>query len=497
MPGTDVAVFTRTAAAVVQLDPIPSSVIDHAKLLVADSVAVALIARHLGATGGVEDGVRLIAGGGEPGGLGCSVIGDPRRLPPGDAAFVNGATIHSLDFDDTHGIASVHPSAAVLPSTLAAAEQAGSTGDDLLRAYVLGAELVVRLGLLAPGRFHAAGIHPTGTLGTFGAALAAASIRGLGVERTADALGIALSLAPLTPLEFMTDGLTTKRIHGGAAARAGLAAAALAQAGVRGPATAIEGPRGLLATLLPPEDRPDVTHVVATLAQGWGERWHVLDIERKRYPVCHLIHPFLACLATLHARGPLHATEVDRVVCHLAPGSIPIVAEPRAQRLAPVSGYAARFSLPYVLAATLLDGTVRSSRFDDAAVGAPEVRALAARISHRPLPDADWTHDGVLELHLRSGAVVEVAAGHGSVAHAGDNGAPDVVDDGDHLAAPAGAVAKLLAEDPTGALAERFVPVQAAIDGLGSERDDVAQLLAALRSSPAATPSADPADLYR
>jgi 2-methylcitrate dehydratase PrpD len=458
--------FGRTATAAVGLGPLPTEVTDHARLLIADALAVALIARHLGTTRGVDEGVRLLTG---EGAGGATVIGARSTLPAGDAAFVNGSTIHALDFDDTHGTASVHPSAAVLPSALAATEQRGGDGTTLLRAYVLGAELVVRLGLLAPGRFHAVGIHPTGTLGAFGAALAAATVRRLDARATTDALGIALSLAPLTPLEFMTDGLTTKRVHAGAAARAGLEAAALAEAGMRGPATALEGPRGLLSTLLRPEDRPLDAHVLATLPEGFGERWHVLDVERKRYPVCHLIHPFLRCLDVLRARGPLDLDDVVTVECRIAPDAVPIVAEPRATRTAPVSGYAARFSLPYVLAAALLDGPVRSARFDDGAVGDPAVRALAERIVHLPWPGADWTHDGIVRVHRRAGAVEEVAVMRRT--HDAD-ATPSAPDD---------ARAKLLAEDPSGALLERFTPVQEAVDGLGSGEGDLARLLVALR----------------
>lgn len=469
--GSASTAFARTAAAVSRLGPVPTEVTDHARLLIADACAVALIAGHLGVTTGVDGGVRLLAGTASSDGDGASVIGSRRRLPPGDAAFVNGATIHSLDFDDTHGTASVHPSAAVLPSALAAAEQAGADGTTFLRAYALGVELVVRLGLLAPGRFHAVGIHPTGTLGAFGAALAAATVRGLDAAATTDALGIALSLAPLTPLEFMTDGLTTKRVHAGAAARAGLEAAALAQAGMRGPASALEGPRGLMATLLPPHDRPDDARLNAVLPEDWGPDWHLLEVERKRYPVCHLIHPFLACLEVLRSRGRIDVEAVTTFECLIAPDAVPIVAEPRASRIAPVSGYAARFSLPYVLAAAIIDGSVRSARFDDAAVGDPAVGALAERIVHRPRPGTDWTHEGILRLHLRSGELEEVVADRGAHGARASTATPD------------DARAKILAEDPSGRLVERFLPVERAIAALGSGEGDLDRLLDALRGT--------------
>lgn len=464
------AAFVRTAAAATRVNPLPVEVVEHAKLLIADAVAVALIARHLGLGGVVDEAARLLSGGASGA---STVIGATTTLSPGDAAFVNGAIVHALDFDDTHGPAGVHPSAAVLPSALAAAEQVGVDGAALLRAYVVGVELSVRLGLLAPGLFHATGFHPTGILGTFGAALAAASVRGLSEGQTADALGVALSLAPLSPLEFMTDGLTTKRIHAGGAARAGYEAAALAAAGMRGPSSALEGQRGLLRTLLPPENRPDEGHLLACLPEAWGDRWHLLDVERKRYPVCHLIHPFLTCLVELRGRGLCEVEDIVRIECLIAPEAVPIVGEPRPNRTAPVSGYAARFSLPYVLASALIDGSVRTARFDDQVVRDPAVRAMAERIVHVPTPGSDWTRDGTLRVHRRSGSVDEVTVSRAAAADRSGSAAEG--------AAPR-AEEKLLAEDPAGTLLERFRPVQDALDGLGAGAGDLTRLVHALRA---------------
>jgi len=464
-----VPLLPRMSAAVCAVAAVPAEVTEHARSLMADALAVAFIARSLGLGAAIEDAIRdmdgpVLGSGAEQG---CTVIGDRRGLPGRDAALVNGALIHGLDFDDTHGTASVHPSASVLPSALATAEQTGAGGDAFVRAYVLGSELVVRLGLLAPGRFHAAGLHPTGVLGTFGATLAAALLRDAEAATIATGLGIGLSLTPLTPLEFMTDGLTTKRLHGGWAAVAGMTAAALAAAGIDGPASALEGPHGLLEVLLAPGDRPAAEHRESVLLAGWGERWHFLDVERKRYPVCHLLHPFLACLDVVRTRQPLMVDRIVEVECLIAPGAIPIVAEPRALRVRPVTGYGARFSLPYVVAAAMVDGRLRSERFTEDAIGDETVLRLADRIVHRPLTGADWTKDGVLRIRFESGETLEVAASDAAAVQS-----PRWDES---------ALAKLEDEDPTGRSGEQFTPVLQALGRLGEGRDDVRRLADALR----------------
>ena len=110
----------------------------------------------------------------------------------------------------------------------------GASGRELVTAYVAGCEAVARLGAAADGEFHRRGFHATGVCGVFGATVAAARLLSLDAVRTTCALGIAGSFAPGL-LEFLGDGSSTKRLHAGGAARAGVEAALLAAAGATGP----------------------------------------------------------------------------------------------------------------------------------------------------------------------------------------------------------------------------------------------------------------------
>src|SRR3989304_2441137 len=121
----------------------------------------------------------------------------PGPLTPGrlKAALLSGVSSHALDFDDTHQAVPVHVSAAVLPAVFAAAEMTEGTLGDLLTGYAAGAETAIRAGL-ALGRSHVhRGWHPTGTVGTLGAAAGGARVLGLAPDRTAQAIGLAATQA--------------------------------------------------------------------------------------------------------------------------------------------------------------------------------------------------------------------------------------------------------------------------------------------------------------
>src|SRR2546426_2224926 len=121
----------------------------------------------------------------------ASIIGHETRLPAVSAALVNGAAAHALDYDDVNMAMPGHPSVAILPGLLALAELRGSSGREVITAFVAGYETACRIGAaLQPGHYNL-GFHSTGTVGSFGAAAACARLLGLDGEETAMALGIA------------------------------------------------------------------------------------------------------------------------------------------------------------------------------------------------------------------------------------------------------------------------------------------------------------------
>lgn len=312
----------------------------------------------------------------------ATVIGRPGRLGATAAALANGVLIHALDFDDTHAGGLVHATAPVLPAALAVGEQTGASGAEVLTAVVAGMETICRLGAVVPHGFHARGLHATMTCGVPAAALTASRLYGLTPDRTVHAIGIAGSQAGGL-LEFLNSGASTKQMHPGFAAHAGVLAARLAAAGATGPATVIEGEYGLFGALI---GRPGAGP--AALAE-LGERWEITRITVKPYPVCQLSHAALDAAAKLRPRLPDGTGRIAEIVVEIHPDAAQAVCGPGKDR--PPSAYAAKFSMPWCVAALLIDGALTTATFDD--LDRPEVTALAGLVRHEPVAFAGAAAD--------------------------------------------------------------------------------------------------------
>src|SRR6218665_3739125 len=181
--------------------------------------------------------------------LPCTLLasGGPRARPH-DAALINGAAGHALDFDDASSNMIGHPSAPVVPAALASAQIGNACGRQLLRALVVGHEVEARIGEMLGPSHYLHGFHATGTVGTFGAAAACASLRRLSEDQTAHALGLAATQAAGLKSMF---GTMAKPLHAGKAAMNGLMATQLALRGFSANDCGIECPQGFALTMAP------------------------------------------------------------------------------------------------------------------------------------------------------------------------------------------------------------------------------------------------------
>ena len=157
----------------------------------------------------------------------ASVFADDKGYAFPAAALINGSLIHSLDFDDTHIAATVHPTAPVLAAALAAGQMAGADGANVLAGVIAGYEVMCRLGrALKPADHYDRGFHPTATTGAFGATVAAGRALGLSSEQLTMAMGICLSQSAGS-MQFLVNSAWTKRFQVGNAAMVGVIAASL------------------------------------------------------------------------------------------------------------------------------------------------------------------------------------------------------------------------------------------------------------------------------
>ena len=337
----------------------------------------------------------------------ATAIGHRRALDAAGAAFVNGTASHGEDFDDTFEGGPVHSGVVIVPALLAAAERHGLPGADLLYGIAVGCEVMCRASLVAPKKIHKAGFHPTAVLGAMGAAAGVAAALRVDEKTFASAQGIAGSMAGGI-IEYLAEGASTKRMHPGWAAQAGLRAVELARAGFEGPRTVWEGTHGFMHGFANSTDGD-----WGKLLDGFGERWISETIAFKPYACGTMIHPFIDCARRL-AEQDVKAEDIARIECDTAEGYVHRLWEPLDAKRRPPNPYAAKFSIPWCLAYAMLHGAVGLEAFTDANVRDPGILAVAGRVSYRVNPQDPYPDEytGHVRVTMRDGRVLEERQPH-------------------------------------------------------------------------------------
>ena len=310
----------------------------------------------------------------ETGGSATALIGK-RRMSPPSAALLNGAAAHALDYDDIHDTARVHSGCVVLPAVLATAEdvsrtRGGVSGKEFLTALAAGMELHARLGLAC---YHSlqTGWHPTAIFGAMAAALAAGRVLRLDAAQLNNALGIAYHQASGSA-QSAYDGVLTKRLGAGFAARDAVTSAALAADGLTGTPAALEGLAGFFTLYMRGEVKPGL------LTDGLGTHWRAGEYSLKPYPACRCNHGAIAQAITLHREG-LAAESIAAVEIGMSEANWTLVGKPYNAALG--SAVHAQFNAAYSFARALIDGQVGPAAYEQPAIGDATVATLAARVS--------------------------------------------------------------------------------------------------------------------
>jgi 2-methylcitrate dehydratase PrpD len=379
-------------------DEIPPSVVEAAKLHLLDTVGCGLAAHALD----VGTAGRTIAAE-SAGETSAAVLGRAAPAPATDAAFANGMLCHALDFDDTHGASICHVSVVAVPSVLAAAEATGSSGRELLSALVVVNEVITRVGTAAAPEYMVRGFHPTSVCGVFGAAVGAARLMRLSEAEAVAAVGIAGSMSSGL-FAYLGDGTSTKPIHAGWAAKAGVTAALLAGAGGEGPRSVFEDRFGFYAAYYEGRHESLLKQV-----ESLGGEWHTPEISFKAYPACHFIHGCLDAAAELRRETGWSARNVEAITVGIPGPGVPLVLEPVTTKARPRTPYDAKFSLPYSIATMLVHGRVDLTSYLDTALDDADVVALAQRVRHEERSFATYpsAFPGWVRLEGADGTVVE------------------------------------------------------------------------------------------
>ena len=376
-------------------EDVPEAVRERAKYLILDAVGIAYAAgqepfadRFLAGLQGLDETGN------------SSIIGMDAKLPVRDAAIMNGALVHGLDFDDTHMSSVVHATAACLPTALVVAEKNDASGRELLTAYLAGMETAIRLGLAANFGFHHRGLHATGIVGHFSSAVIAAKLMGLDAQGITTAQGIAGSTA-MASQQFVEDGAWNKRLHPGWAAAAGITAASLARGGFVAPTQPYEGRFGLYRNLCDDVDAIDFGCITDAL----GERWETVASAIKPFPTCHFTHAAADAALALRKQHGIAADEIVAIRALIPADTIPVIAEPVANKLRPTSDYDAKFSTQFIVAACFVRGKFGLAELAPEALCDPDILALAEKVKCEPDPDADFprVYPGALVVSTKDG----------------------------------------------------------------------------------------------
>ena len=294
----------------------------------------------------------------------ASVLGRKERVDMAGAALVNGISSHTFDFDDTHLKTIIHPAGPVASALLALAEHTGASGRELIDALVLGIDVSCRVGNAMYPDHYDRGWHITGSTGTVGAAAACARLLKLDVQRTTMALGIAAS-QPIGMREQF--GTMTKPFHPGAAARAGLMSALLAQQGFTASPRALEAPRGMMQTISTKNDWAEISSEL-------GQRFEIGFNTYKPFACGIVVHPSIDACAQLRAQG-VTPEQIERIELKVHSLVLELTGKKE-----PADGLQAKFSVYHGCAVGLSFGRAAEEEYADDIVNRPDMVALRRKV---------------------------------------------------------------------------------------------------------------------
>ena len=302
----------------------------------------------------------------------CTVVGQKFTLPPPTAAFVNATAAHALDYDDNFHPQAGHATAVLAPAVLAVGEAHGLSALAVLDAYIVGLEVLARIGEGVNLVHYERGWHSTSTLGAMGAAAACARLLGLPASGVNAAISLGFSMAGGSKLQF---GTMAKPVHAGLAAQHGVMAADLAARGITAAPEPLDGPwgfRDLFAGSASPGYGKSAARIGRPLAiEHYG-------LKAKIHPGCASTHCAIDAVLALRREHGLVPAQVERIDVTVNRMSYDNLMYPK-----PATELEARFSMQYCIALALLYGRLALQDFTPAAIRRAEVRRWLPKMHMR------------------------------------------------------------------------------------------------------------------
>lgn len=267
-----------------------------------------------------------------------TVIGDGKSSIL-EAGLANGVFAHSLDLDDGHRKAQLHPGACVIPAALSLCEARNKTGKELIESIVVGYQVAIVLGILVNPEHRSRGFHSTGTCGTLGAAAAACKSIDLDKIKISNALGLAGTQAAGLLISDHS-GSMGKHLHTGRAAQSGILSSLLAENGFTGSKTILEGDEGFISSMTGINTRDRNMELLM-------DKFRILEVYFKIYPFCRHLHSSIDALLFIANQEKLAPNEIEEIRVN----TYKIAAEH--DNYHPMSSEALKQSLPISMAVAL------------------------------------------------------------------------------------------------------------------------------------------------
>jgi 2-methylcitrate dehydratase PrpD len=320
-------------------------------------------------------------------GTGSNVVGTTQSLPAPWAALINGTAGHALDFDDNFDPPKAHASTVLYPAIFAVADAEDLSGKAVLDAYIVGLQIMGRIGQGVNPAHRDRGWHATATVGVFGAAAACARLLKLDSEKCTHALSLASSMSSGFMSQF---GTMTKPLHAGLAAQRGVIAAYLAREGFEGGLNTLDGPHGMNTLMVGP-DREELMRHLTGEEHGQTLSFEVEHVGEpvlitahgfrvKRFPNCGSAHRAMDILLDLIQENELKPDNIEQIEVHAPEANLNNLFYHD-----PKNGLEAKFSMQYALACLMEYENCKLSDFTDEASVRKNIRRHYSKIILDPI----------------------------------------------------------------------------------------------------------------
>ena len=279
----------------------------------------------------------------------ASVLLGQKKLPVGNAAFLNAAYAHGADMDDGNRKAMGHVAAHVMSAVFALSETLDVSGKDVITAINAGYEVYNRTAAAVQPGLVKRGFHSTGTAGSLACGAAAAKLLGLDKKGVYNA--ISLSAIQSSGLMLITEsGQACKPINPANAARIGILSAQMAQKGVESSIYPLESAKGWFHAMSDSVEESEITG-------GLGEEFTICQSYLKPHPSCRHTHCGIEAAFKIRERilkdkGQISIEDIKQIDVHIYPNAIRVAGNIKI----PKTDEDSKFSIHYALSTALIRG---------------------------------------------------------------------------------------------------------------------------------------------